>query len=105
MLYFDFTWLTILAVVLMVLWAGLRIAGKKKSIVLFGLAYLLLYVDYLALKNHFNFEVVGLLLGVTAVVGIVQFFRYKRKIQPSKELAIYIFLSIVHGLLYLLVSV
>ena len=105
MLYFNFTWLTILAVVLMVLWAGFRLFGKKKSVVLFLAAYLLLYVDYLALKNHFNFEIVGILLAVTAIVAVVQFFRYKRKIQPSKELAIYGLMSVVHGLLYLLVSV
>lgn len=103
--YINFTWLTIVSVLLAVLWAGLRIAGKKKSVILFGLAYLLLYVDYLALKEHFNFEVVGIILGITAVVAVVQFFRNKKKVQPSKELAVYGFLSIVHGLLYLLVSV
>ena len=105
MFYFNFTWLTILSVILMVLWAGFRLFGKKKSVVLFLLAYLLLYVDFLALKKHFNFDVIGILLGITAIVGVVQFFRYKRKVQPSKELAIYIFLSVVHGLLYLWVSV
>ena len=105
MFYFNFTWLTIVSVVLTVLWAGLRIAGKKKSIVLFLLAYLLLYVDFFALKNHFNFDVVLVMLGIAAVVAVVQYFRYKRKVQPSKELAIYVFLSVVHGLLYLLVSV
>ena len=105
MLYIDFTWLSIVSVVLTVLWAGLRLFGKKKSMVLFMLAYLLLYVDYLALKNHFNFEVVGMMLGITAIVAVVQYFRNKKKVQPSKELAAYAFMSIVHGLLYLLVSV
>ena len=104
MFYIKFTWLSTLSVVLTILWAGLRFAGKKKSIAMFILAYLLLYVDYFFLKEHFNFEVVGIMLGVTAIVGVVQYFRNKKKVQPSKELAVYAFLSIVHGLLYLFVS-
>ena len=103
--YIEFTWLSIASVLLTVLWAGLRFAGKKKAVVLYVLAYLLLYVDHFVLKKHFNFEIVGMLLGITAIVAVVQFFRFKKKVQPSKELAIYTLLSVVHGLLYLLVSV
>lgn len=105
MLHIDWTLLCVIAALLMVLWGVLRILGKKKSVALFVLAYLLVYVDYLVMNNHFNFEFIGILIAIAAIVAVVQFFRNKKKIQPSKELAIYIFLSAVHGLLYLLVSV
>ena len=105
MFYIEFTWLTIVSVILTVLWAGLRMAGKKKSVALFVLAYALLYADYFALKEHFNFEVVGIMLVIAALVAVVQFFRNGKKIQPSKELAVCVMLSVVHGMLYLLVSV
>lgn len=105
MFYIEFTGLSIAAATLMILWAILHILGKKKSVVLFVLAYLMLYVDYLALKNHFNFEFVGILIAIAAVVAVVQFFRNQKKVQPSKELAVYVCLSVIHGLLYLLVSI
>jgi len=104
-LHISLTWLSIASLILMVLWAILRPQGKRKTVVLYVLAYLLLYVDYLVLKNHFNFEFVGIMIAIAAIVAVVQYFRNKRKVQPSKELAIYIFLSAFHGLLYLLVSV
>ena len=105
MFYMEFTWLTIVSVVLTVVWAGLRIAGKKKSMILFLLAYVLWYVDYFVMKEHFNFEVMGMMLGIAALVAVVQFLRYKKKMQYSKELAIYVFLSVVHGFLYFFVSI
>lgn len=104
MLHIEFTGLSIAAAALMVLWAILRSIGKK-PVALFVLAYLMLYVDYLALKNHFNFEFVGIFIAIAAIVAVVQFFRNGKKVQPSKELAIYVCLSAIHGLLYLLVSV
>ena len=105
MLHIDLTWLSIASAALMVLWAILRMLGKKKAVILYVLAYLLLYVDYLALKNHFNFEFIGIMIAIAVIVAAVQFFRNKKKVQPSKELAIYIFLASFHGLLYLLVSI
>ena len=104
MFHMEFTGLSIAAAVLMVLWAILRIAGKK-PVGLFVLAYLMLYVDYLAVRNHFNFEFVGILIAIAALVAVVQFFRNGKKVQPSKELAVYVCLSAIHGLLYLLVSI
>lgn len=102
---FNLTALNLVSAILMVLWAILRICGLKKSVIAFVLAYGLLYADYLVtLQKHFNFELVGIMIAVAVVVGIVQFFRNHRKVQPSKELAIYLFLSVVHGLLYLLIS-
>lgn len=103
MFYIDFTVLAILSAVLMALWALLVCLGKKKAFFLFALAHVLLYVDCFALGNHFNFEFAGILLAISAVVATIQLLRYK-KINWSKQLAMYLLISAVPVLLLAMVS-
>ncbi len=103
MFYVDFTVLAILSAVLTALWALLVCLGKKKVFFLFALAHILLYVDCLALGNHFNFEFAGVMLAISAVAAIIQLLRYK-KISWSKQLALYLLISAVPVLLLAMVS-
>ncbi len=103
-MFIDFTVLAIVSLALMALWALLVCIGKKKVFALFAAAHLLLYVDYLALGNHYNFEIAGIMLAISAVAAIIQLLRHKR-VRYSKQLAMYLLISAVPVFLYLLVSV
>lgn len=104
MFYIDFTVLGIVSIVLMALWAVLVCLGKNKAFALFAVAHGLLYVDYLALGNHYNFEIAGIMLAISAAAAIFKWIRNK-KVQYSKQLAMYLLISAVPVFLLLLVSV
>ena len=101
-MFIDFTVLAVVSVVLTVLWAVLLCAGKKKVFALFAVAHGLLYVDCFVLWNHFNFEIAGIMLAISAVVAIVKLLQHK-KVCYSKELAMYLLISAVPAILFILV--
>ena len=101
-MFIDFTLLSILSMVLIVLWAILLCVGKKKVFTLFAVAHCLLYIDCFVLQNHFNFEIAAMMLAVSALVAAIQLIRYK-KIHFSKELAMYLLISAVPAILFVLV--
>ncbi len=98
------TFLSIVSLVLMVLWAVLLCLGKKKVFAIFAAAHALLYVDCFILRNHFHFEVAGMMLAISAVVAVIRLLRYK-KVSYSKQLAMYLLISAVPAFLYLLVLI
>ena len=104
MFYIDFTLLAILSLVLMVLWAVLVCLGKKKVFALFAIAHGLLYIDYIALQNHLNFEIAGIMLAISVVAALIKWLSGKTA-KWSKELGMYILISAVPVALFLLVSI
>lgn len=104
MFYVDFTVLAIVSLVLMALWAVLVCLGKKKVFALFAVAHSLLYIDCFVLRNHFDFEIAGIMLAVSAVAAIIKLLQHK-KVRYSKQLAMYLLISAVPVFLYLLVSI
>ena len=102
MFYITFTLLAVVSLVLMVLWAVLVCMGKAKMFALFAIAHSLLYIDCLVLRNGFDFGVTGIMLAISVVAALVQWLRHK-KINWSKQLAMYLLISSVPVMLYLLV--
>ncbi len=103
-MYIDFTLLAIVSLVLTALWVVLVCLGKKKVFALFAVAHSLLYVDYLALGNHYNFEIAGIMLAISAVAAIIKLLQHK-KVRYSKQLAMYLLISAVPAALYILVLI
>ncbi len=103
-MFIDFTLLSILSLVLIVLWAILLCVGKKKVFALFAVAHSLLYIDCFVLQNHFNFEIAAMMLAVSALVAVIRLIRYK-KVCFSKQLAVYLFLSAIPAFLFLLILI
>ena len=104
MFYINFTLLTVISLVLMVLWAVLVCLGKKKVFGLFAIAHSLLYIDCLVLRNGFDFGITGIMLAICVVAALIKWLPSK-KISWSKQLAMYLLISAVPVLLYLLVLV
>ena len=104
MFYIDITLLGIVSIVMMVLWVVLVCLGKEKAFAIFAIAHGLLYIDCFFLKNHFNFEIAGILLAISAMVAIFRFVK-KKKVQLTKQLAMYLLISAVPVFLLVLVSV
>ena len=100
-MFIKVTGLGIVSLLLIALWVLLIFWKKKWAFALFAIAHGLLYVDCLVLQNHFNFEFVLIMLGVSAAVGVIQWLRYK-KITFSKQLAMYLLISAVPALLFVL---
>lgn len=92
-------WVSLL---LMALWVLGIFLKKKWAFALFAIAHSLLYIDCFLLKNHFHFELAFIMLGISALVGIIQWIRLK-KFTFSKQLAIYLLISAVPALLFILV--
>lgn len=101
-MWMNMTGLGVVSVVLIALWGILLCRGKERVFALFALAHGLLYIDCFVLQNHFNFEVALILLAVSAVVAVIKWVQQK-KVQLSKELAMYILISAVPLVLYILV--
>lgn len=101
MLY-DVSLLSVISVVLMLLWGVLLCLGKKWVFALFAIAHSLLYVDCLVLQNHYNFEVAAIMVGLSAVVAAIRWAQLK-KVCFSKKLAMYLLISVVPAMLYILV--
>lgn len=104
MFYVDFTLLGIVSIVLTVLWALLMCLGKEKVFALFAVAHGLLYIDCFVLQNHFNFAIAGIMLAISSLVAIIKLVRNK-KVQFSKQLAMYLLISAVPVFLLVLVSI
>lgn len=102
-MFVEFTVLAIVSVVLTALWAVLVCLGKKKVFALFAVAHSLLYIDCFALRNHFNVEMAGIMLAISAVAAIVKLLQNK-KVCWSKQLAMYLLISAVPVFLFALVS-
>ncbi len=103
MLY-DMTLLGGISVALTVLWAVCLCLGRKWAFALFAVAHCLLYVDCFALQNHYNFEVAAIMVGISAVAAVIRWAQLK-KACFSKKLAIYLLISAVPAMLYLLVLI
>ena len=101
-MWINFTALGLVSLALIVLWAVLLCAGKKRVFALFAVAHSLLYIDCFALQNHFNFEIATIMLAVSALAAVIQLIRYK-KVHFSKELALYLLISAVPAILFILV--
>ena len=104
MFYMDFTWAAILSLVLMVLWAVLVCLGKEKVFALFAIAHGLLYMDCFVLQNHFHFEIAGIMLAISVVAALIKWL-HSKKINWSKQLAMYLLISAVPVFLLVLVSI
>lgn len=91
-------WVSLL---LMALWALGIFLKKKWAFALFAIAHSLLYIDCFLLQNHYHFELAAVMVGISALVGIIQWIRLK-KFAFSKQLAMYLLISAVPALLFLL---
>lgn len=101
-MFIEVTGLGIVSLLLIALWVLLVFLKKKWAFGLFAVAHILLYVDCFLLQNHFNFEFALIILGVSALVGGIRWFRFK-KFAFSKQLAMYLLISAIPALLFILV--
>ena len=100
-MFIEITGLGIVSLLLTALWVLLVFLKKKWAFALFAIAHSLLYVDCFLLQNHFNLEFAMIILGVSALVGGIRWFRFKRFVF-SKLLAMYLLISAIPVLLLIL---
>ena len=100
-MWMNVTGMGVVSLLLTALWVLGIFREKSWAFTLFSLAHSLLYIDCFLLRNHFNFDIAFVILGVSALLGIIQWIRF-RKIIFSKQLAMYLLISAVPAMFFIL---